>query len=95
MKLPGESIGLHPRQIANRYKKLVASLGYNDLSFHGLRKFGASQWSLENINTAYIQAAGGWSTDSIMKRVYVKTFSDAQEKAFETMNKKYQNIVSG
>lgn len=95
MALPGDSIGLNPHAIGCRYDRLCKTLGYDALSFHGLRKFGASQWSLENINTAYIQEAGGWSSDNVMKRVYVKTFSDAQKKAFETMNDKYNAIVNG
>lgn len=95
LALPGDSIGLTPHAIGCRFKRLCIRLGYENLSFHGLRKFGASQWSLENINTAYIQEAGGWSSDNVMKRVYVKTFSDAQKEAFETMNRKYDQIVNG
>lgn len=94
MDLPGETIGLNPHAIGCRYDRLCKALGYDALSFHGLRKFGASQWSLENISSAYIQEAGGWASDNVMKRVYVKTFSDAQKQAFETMNEKYENIVN-
>ncbi len=94
IKLPGDTLELTPKAIASRYSRLCKKLGYDSLSFHGLRKFGASQWSLENINTAYIQAAGGWSSDNVMKRVYVKAFSNAQEKAFNKMNKKYKKIVN-
>ena len=94
MALPDNSIGLSPKAIASRYDRLCRKLGYNNLTFHGLRKFGASQWSLENINATYIQEAGGWSTDSVMKRVYIKTFSEAQKEAFEIMNQKYYNIVN-
>jgi len=94
MKLPEDTLELSPKAIASRFSRLCKKLGYDNLSFHGLRKFGASQWSLENINTAYIQAAGGWVSDTVMKRVYVKTFSEAQEQAFETMNEKYKKIVN-
>ncbi len=94
MALPEDTLGLTPKAIAGRFDRLCDKLGYDNISFHGLRKFGASQWSLENINTAYIQAAGGWSSDNVMKRVYVKTFSEAQKKAFDTMNEKYLKIVN-
>ena len=94
MDLPDESLNMTPKAIAGRFNRLCHRLGYDQLSFHGLRKFGASQWSMENINTAYIQEAGGWSSDNVMKRVYIKTFSDAQKTAFETMNEKYNRIVN-
>lgn len=95
MQLDGGSIGLNPHALGCRFKRICKRLGYDNINFHGLRKYGASSWSMENINDAYIQKAGGWSSDKVLRHHYKKTFSDAQERAFATMNKVYEQFNYG
>ncbi len=90
MELPTNTIELTPKAISSRYSRLCKKLGFDKLTFHGLRKFGASSWTLENISDEYIKKAGGWSSDKVMKKHYIKVFDDAQTEAFNHMNEVFE-----
>lgn len=79
----------NPLQITHRFQRLCKSLDLPPYRFHALRSFMVSYLHAEGVPDAYIQKAGGWSTDYVMKQVYRKTLQDQerahQRKAAESM----------
>lgn len=79
--LPHESEDEYIFQYTPNYitKKFVALLKENHLPtcrFHDLRHSFVSVLSAHGIDPLYIQATGGWSSDQIMRRVYLQVSQD-------------------
>ena len=60
----------YPQQIDKYLRRTLPKLGIPFFSLHKLRHFFASYAHDLGYSDATIQSIGGWSTDSVMKRVY-------------------------
>lgn len=75
----GRIIDCHPDALTNRFKRAIKFSHVRPFRFHDLRHYYASTAHYLGIPDAYIMANGGWSTDSVMKRVYREALRDKQK----------------
>lgn len=76
---------------ASLYKAIQAAqknLGIPQFKFHALRSYFASYAHAMGIPDADIQAIGGWSTDSVMKRIYRKSLEDSKQRSMSMLGEK-------
>lgn len=65
-----------PNNITKRFLELLRKHGLPECRFHDLRHSFVSVLSAHGIDPLYIQATGGWSSDQIMRRVYLQVSQD-------------------
>lgn len=61
-----------PNMLTKRFPALLKKHGLSVCRFHDLRHSFASVLYDHGIDLAYIQATGGWSSDRVMKSVYIQ-----------------------
>ena len=87
---------LTPDEVSAKFRWLLKKNGLPHFRFHDLRHFGCSYMHSIGIPDAYIQKRGGWSTDSVMKKIYRHTLADAEresnEKIQANMGTLFENI---
>ena len=74
----GKIVALTPAKITEHFHTIVKRAGVPMFRFHDLRHYAASIAASSSIgaSTESIKARGGWSTDSVMKRVYINQIGD-------------------
>lgn len=76
-----------PDVITKRFAHILKKNGLPQCRFHDLRHSFASVLAAHGMDPMYIQAIGGWSSDIIMKRVYIQTSKEAlQGKSMQANN---------
>lgn len=78
--LPGNTVGLTPNDITNRFKTILKRAGLPHFRFHDLRHYNASIQHALGIPDAYIMQSGGWGNDSVLKEVYRHALPEVQKK---------------
>ena len=68
----------HPERLSKHLKIICRDHNIPSFRFHDLRAYYASMAHALGVPDAYIMANGGWSSPTIMNRVYKRTFSDKQ-----------------
>ena len=64
-------VSLNPNQITNRFHRGLKRSGIGvSFRFHDLRHYAASIMHAIGVPDQYIMARGGWTSDTVMKRVY-------------------------
>ena len=78
----GILVDLTPDVITKRFETVIKRAGVHPFRFHDLRHYAASiaVSSAIGAGSLTVQDRGGWSTDSIMKRVYTHSVSDQAKK---------------
>ena len=66
----GRIIQCTPSALSDRWQRAISAAGCPRFRFHDLRHYSASIMHAIGIPDQYIMQRGGWSTDSVMKRVY-------------------------
>ena len=77
-------------------KKFVALLNKHNLPrcrFHDLRHSFVSVLSAHGIDPLYIQTTGGWSSDQIMRSVYLQVSQEALRSQSEQANKVFEALM--
>lgn len=72
----GEAFPEHPNRLNHTLHRITKKLGIPSFRFHDLRAYYCSMAHDLGIPDKYIMASGGWSSNSIMDRVYKRTFAD-------------------
>ena len=76
-----------PETISKYLAKIQDQLGIERFTLHALRHFYASSAVTLGVSLKYIQRAGGWKTDSVLKNIYAHAQKDKQkEQDSITMN---------
>lgn len=65
-----------PTVLLRTFKKRLRLYHLPDMTFHDLRHVNASVMAMLRIPDKYAMARGGWSSDHIMKQVYMETFDE-------------------
>lgn len=76
---------LPPHKITRKFRETLKRAGIPPFRFHDLRHAFVSIAHAAGIPDAYIQSAGGWATDYVMKNVYRQTLPDVQKQFAEKM----------
>lgn len=81
------------RALYHRWIKLQDDNGMDHITFHNLRTLNASVMALLRVPDKYAQERGGWKSDKVMKKVYMRTFSEEREKVDDIMDGYFGQIV--
>ena len=68
-------IPMLPQTIYRKFVRYMKNAGMKPITFHQLRHVNASVMAQLCIPDKYAQERGGWSSDSVMKKTYMHTFS--------------------
>ena len=92
----GRVIDLNLKQISDRFAKLLDKADVPHFRFHDLRHYAASIAASSSIGASVeaIKARGGWSGDSMMKRVYINQIGDEVDKDTAAINQYYADKLS-
>lgn len=71
LQAQGKGYNGYPTNIWDNLSALQIKLGIPHFRFHDLRHYYASMAHSLGIPDSYIMQAGGWSTDFVMKRIYM------------------------
>ena len=80
--------------IYKAWKKLLEKNNLPHMTFHDLRHENASIMQYLNIPDKYAMERGGWKTDTVMKKVYVHTFSEGRKEADAVVNQYFEQIFN-
>lgn len=81
------------KEIYRKWKVLLRKNNLPPLTFHDLRHVNASVMAMLRIPDKYAQERGGWSSDSVMKRVYMETFSEERERVDGIIDSYFEGIM--
>lgn len=92
----GPVVDLNASQITSKFQKLVKKSGLPNIRFHDLRHYAASIAASSSIGASVeaIKARGGWSGDSMMKRVYINQIGDEVDKDTKAINSYFSKQIS-
>lgn len=78
----GKTVQLTPAKITEHFHTIVKAANVPAFRFHDLRHYAASIAASSSVGASAetIKARGGWSTDSVMKRVYINQIGDEIDK---------------
>lgn len=71
----------HPDSLRRKLHQLLKELGMEKFRFHDFRAFFVSYAHAIGIPEAYILSQGGWSSPSVMKKVYRRILEEKQSEA--------------
>lgn len=84
---------LSRKKLYNRFVYLLEKNNMPHMSFHELRHLSASIMHLLNIPEKYAMERGGWSSPTVMKDVYLHTFSKEREMVDDKIDKFFEDII--
>lgn len=77
---------LTPDSITQKFERMLDHNKMTRFRFHDLRHFSVSYLHAQGVPDAYIQKRGGWSTDRVMKQVYLQTLQEEEKRSDEIVN---------
>ena len=83
-----------PNALTKSFEDARNAAGLPHFRFHDLRIYAASIRHSLKIPSQYIMFDGGWKTDAVMKRVYLRTMEDKRIQFAKVSNKHFSKIVS-
>ena len=91
----GKTVQLTPAKITEHFHSIVKAAGVHQFRFHDLRHYAASIAASSSVGASAetIKARGGWSTDSVMKRVYINQIGDEIDKDTKNVISFYERMV--
>lgn len=81
------------KEIYRQWKNLLRKNNLPPLTFHDLRHINASVMAMLRIPDKYAQERGGWKSDSVMKKVYMETFSEERRRFDAIIDTYFENIM--
>ena len=91
----GRVVSLSPAKISDHFRELLKRSGNTQFRFHDLRHYAASIAASSSVGASAetIKARGGWSTDSVMKRIYINQIGDEVDKDTQNVISFYERMV--
>ena len=86
-------VPMHSKTITRHFQKYLKQAGIEPITFHDLRHINASVMAMLRIPDKYAQERGGWSTDHVMKSVYMETFSQERERVDKLIDDYFDGII--
>ena len=81
------------KEIYRKWKRLLQKNNLPPLTFHDLRHVNASVMAMLRIPDKYAQERGGWKSDSVMKKVYMETFTEERERVDATIDNYFEDLM--
>ncbi len=86
-RMDGKIWKYHPNTLRKRLITLLKKFDVPHFRMHDFRAFFVSYAHALGIPDAYIMAQGGWSSPTVMNRVYKRTLEDKQAEAMQEFSK--------
>ncbi len=86
-------VNMSSKALRSRFVRKIEKHGIK-MTFHDLRSMNASVMLMLGVPDKYAMERGGWSTDSVLKSVYQRTFSTEREKNNDVINNYFNNIIN-
>jgi len=90
--IKGRIINCNPDALARRFERALKFAKLPHMRFHDLRVYGASIIHSLGISNVYLRQRGGWSTDSVMQRVYIHAMEDINRVETEKINNHFSQF---
>ena len=100
LNLPREGeriVSFNAEDLSKQFKRLCKRAGIEPCRFHDLRHYGASilATGVAGVSTEAIKQRGGWSGDSMMKRVYINQIGNEIDRETKIINTFFDDHVFG
>ena len=86
-------VTITPNAIGKRFAKILKENNIAKCKFHELRHSFVSVLSKHGIDPLYIQTTGGWSSDRIMRKVYLQTSADYLQNKSKQANFIFESLM--
>lgn len=86
-------VNIKNTEIGKKYTKLLKNNGLPHSRFHDLRHANATIMHMLGVPDKYAQERGGWSTDHVMKKVYVQTLHEEQLRVANKIDKHFTALL--
>ena len=93
MALPGDTIGITPNIITDRFEHIRNSLELPYFRFHDLRAMGASIRHALGYPDLYVMGDAGWSNDRMLKEIYGKPMNDFRKQLDGKLFNYYNGMI--
>lgn len=89
-------VAMNTAQISTEFRRLIKRIKCEHFRFHDLRHYAASIAASSSVgaSVASIKQRGGWATDNVMKRIYINSMSDEQNKDNQNINTFYDRFLN-
>ena len=88
----GRIVDCNPDALARRFERALKFAKLPKFRFHDLRHYGASVMHSLGVPDVYIMQRGGWSTDHVMKRIYINALSDESKRQTDKVNEHFASL---
>lgn len=93
-KVPGDNlVELSGNALYKRWIRLQDENGMEHITFHDLRHLNASIMALLRVPDVYARDRGGWSSDRVMKSVYMQTFSEERDRFDDVIDEYFEELM--
>ena len=92
--IKGPLISCNPDQLHHRFRRAIKYSGLPHFRYHDLRHYGASIMHALGVPDVYIRQRGGWSSDYVMKRVYIDALEAEKKKQAGKINRHFARLNS-
>ena len=93
IKVKGDVLSISRKALYHRWNRLQNANIMDHITFHDLRHLNVSIMVLLRVPDKYAQARGGWNSDQVMKKVYMRTFSEESERVDDMMDKYFEEAM--
>lgn len=90
--IKGPLVTITPNALYHRFLKAIKKANLPDFRFHDLRHYSASIMHAIGVPDAYIKQRGGWSSDYVMKRVYIEAMEEEKKKQSEKIFNHFEHL---
>lgn len=91
----GRIVAMNPKELSWRFGRALRRTGIRSFRFHDLRAYAASIRHAMGIPDIYIMADGGWKTDSVLRRVYLRAMEDKRKEFSAVANRHFAGLMDG
>lgn len=94
-KVEGDAlVPISGRALYHRWIRLQDENGMDHITFHDLRHLNASIMALLRVPDKYAEERGGWDNETVMKKVYMQTFSEERERFDDIIDGYFEELLS-
>lgn len=90
--IKGSLVNYNPEQIHHQFRSAIKATGVQPFRFHDLRHYGASIMHSIGVPDVYIKQRGGWTTDHVMKRIYINAIDEEKRKQTDKINEHFSSL---
>lgn len=90
--IDGRIIPVNPDALSRRFERALRFAKLPHFGMHAMRRFGASILHALNVPDLYIRQRGGWSTDAVMKQIYINEIDEEKRKQTDKINAHFANL---